>query len=241
VGGGLTGRPLTCPDFEGIGCTNDIDIFECTGISECIECIGEAAVDQAIALYYADLEPTDPVAEATLNKCQQAIGKTTSKYLLAKEKALLKCWDKRYKGLHSAVCPDINGDPVTEKDAVKAAQKIAKAESKKIAKICKACGGDDQLCDATVLPVNPGAPTFTGSGGGDDFSLDDILAGAGPFNCPSVTVPAGPSRPATLCGNAMATLADLVYCLDCVTEFKVDCIDPNRIDQAFLTYPSECQ
>jgi hypothetical protein len=243
IGGGLAGRPDTCPDFESSGCTNAIDIFECTGIAACIECVGEAAVDQAIALYYADLEPTDPVAEAALNKCQQAIGKTVSKYLLAKEKALQKCWDKRYKNLHTAVCPDINGDPATEKDAVKAGEKIAKAESKKIAKICKACGGEDKLCDDTVTPINPGAPTFPGSGGmglDADFTLDDILAGSGPFNCPSVTVPAGPSRPATLCGGTITTLADLIRCLDCVTEFKVDCVDPNRLHEEFLAYPSEC-
>jgi hypothetical protein len=243
VGGGLAGRPDVCPDFESSGCTNPIDLFACTGISDCIECVASAAVEQAIDLYYADLEPTDPVTEADLNKCQQAIGKTTSKYLLAKEKTLLKCWDKRYKGLHDDVCPDVAGDPVLEKDIVKAGQKIAKAESKKIAKLCKACGGDDQLCDNDVFPINPGVAMVPGSGGigiDADFTLDDILAGAGPFNCPSVTVPAGPSRPATLCGVPMATLADLVRCLDCVTEYKVDCLDPNRLHQSFLAYPSEC-
>jgi hypothetical protein len=242
VGGGLAGRPETCPDFETSGCTNPIDVFECTGIATCIECVGEKAVDEAIDLYYADLEPTDPVTQVALNKCQQAIGKTVSKYLLAKEKALLKCWDKRYKGLHTAVCPDINGNPVTEKDAVSAATKIAKAESKKIAKICKACGGEEKACDDVVATVNPGVPAIGGTGGTGvdaDFTADDIL-GTGPFNCPAVTVPPGPSRPAVACGGPIVTLADLIFCLDCVTEYKVDCLDPNRIDQAFIGYPSQC-
>jgi hypothetical protein len=243
VGGALAGRPEICPDFEGNGCTNAIDLLECTGIADCIECIGEAAVDEAIALYYADLEDADPVAQAALNKCQQTIGKSVSKYLLAKEKALQKCWDARYNKKHTVACPDINASPITAKDAVKAGEKIAKAESKKIAKICKACGGADKLCDGFVTPVNPGTPTLGGSGGSGpdaDFTADDILVGAGPFACPNVTVPAGPSRAAVPCGGTIATLADLIFCLDCVTEYKVDCVDPNRIDEAFISYPAEC-
>lgn len=236
IGGGLAGRPATCPNFESGTCTNTIGIFTCTGIATCIECIGNAAVDQAIDLYYAGLEPTDPVLNVTLNKCQQAIGKTVSKFLLAKEKALQKCWDARLKGKHTGTCPDFAA--ASGSSPKKAADSIAKAEGKKIATICKACGGEEKLCDNAVTPVNPGTPIVAGSGGTGvdaDFTADDILAGSGPFNCPSVSVPGGPS-----CGGVMVTLADVIFCLDCVTEYKVDCLDPNRVPETFAGYPIEC-
>jgi hypothetical protein len=241
VGGGLAGRPATCPDFENTGCTNAIDVFTCTGVSTCIECIGNAAVDEAIDLYYDDLEPSDPVTQEALNKCQQAIGKAVSKYLQAKDKVLQKCWDARLNLKHSDVCPDASAAITTK--AKKAADAIAKAEGKKITAICKACGGDEQLCDNAVGTINPGAPSFPGSGGtgiNADFTAADIFAGSGPFPCPAVTVPAVPSRPAVSCSFNMVTLADVILCLDCVTEYKADCLDPNRIPESFVAYPTEC-
>src|SRR4051794_35199796 len=40
----------TCPNFETAGCTNAIS--NCTGVGDCLACVDEAAVDQAISLYY---------------------------------------------------------------------------------------------------------------------------------------------------------------------------------------------
>ena len=239
VGGGLAGRPTTCPDFESSGCTNAIDVFTCTGIADCLECIGNAAVDESIDFSYANLEPSTP--STTINDCQRAIGKAVAKYLRDKDKALLKCWDGRLNAKHTQLCPDAGaalGSP-----AKKAADAIAKAEGKKITAICKACGGDEQLCDDAVSTVNPGAPTFVGTGGtgiNADFTPNDILAGPGPFSCPAVTVPPVPSRPAIFCGATINTLADLIYCFDCLTEYKADCLDPNRIPESFVAYPSQC-
>ena len=45
------GSVPNCPDFESSGCTNAI--ADCTDITTCLECIDNAAVDQAIDLYYA--------------------------------------------------------------------------------------------------------------------------------------------------------------------------------------------
>src|SRR5690348_10599297 len=38
-----------CPSFENGSCTNAV--HNCNDIADCLECIGEAAVDQAISLY----------------------------------------------------------------------------------------------------------------------------------------------------------------------------------------------
>ena len=86
---------------------------------------------------------------------------------------------------------------------------IDKAELKKQTGICKACGGDDQACD--------------GSG---DFS-PALIGFSG--NCPAVAA----------CGGPVTTLAQLVACVDCVTEFKVDCEVPLAVP-GFQPYPGMC-
>jgi hypothetical protein len=42
------------------------------------------------------------------------------------------------------------------------------------------------------------------------------------------------------CEQAVSTLADLVECLACTTEFEVDCVDRSRVP-AFDPYPCECR
>ena len=225
-----------CPNIEGGACAQPIGNADCTGIAECIDCMNQTAVDQAIALYYATLVPTDPVLEKDLHKCQLTIGKETAKYLVAKEKTLAKCWAARLKGKHSGECPNLAGNPVTEKDPVKAGEKIAKAEAKLIAKLCKACGGADADCDDVVPPVNPGTPVLGGTGG-TGLDADFTPAQIGIIACPDVTVPFG----GPTCHNpSMTTLAELVHCVDCVTEFKVDCLERAQSPE-FPPYPLECQ
>jgi hypothetical protein len=90
------GFPALCPTFEG-GCSSAVADRDCTGVTTCLECIGGAVVDQAIALYY-DVTPTDPKAARALNGCQQAIGKNAVKLFTARSKALLDCWSKVSKG-----------------------------------------------------------------------------------------------------------------------------------------------
>src|SRR5262249_14662895 len=99
-------------------------------------------------------------------------------------------------------------------DAAKAAPAIAKAESKKRAGICKACGGADRSC-----------------GGGDDLTPAQIGFAS---SCPNVTIPGGSS-----CAHAIGTVQDIVDCVDCVTEFKADCLDALTVPE-LKSYPSEC-
>src|SRR5207237_137108 len=54
-----------CPDFENHGCNNAITncggvTSNGQGITDCLVCIDEAAVDQAMNLYYDNLQPTTP-------------------------------------------------------------------------------------------------------------------------------------------------------------------------------------
>ncbi|MBI3767895.1 MAG: hypothetical protein HY271_05285 [Deltaproteobacteria bacterium] len=189
-----------CPNIEGGNCTNPI--ANCDDVSQCLLCVGETAVDQAITLYYGDfdLATSDP----TVVKCQRAIGKDTTKFLVTKSKALQKCEDQVLSGAIAGPCPD----------AAKAAPTIAKAESKKRAGICRACGGADGAC-----------------GGGNDLTPTQIGFAA---NCPNVTIPGGAS-----CAHAIATLQDIVDCVDCVSEFNDDCLDPLSVP-AIKSYPNEC-
>ncbi|MEO6026730.1 MAG: hypothetical protein ABIR79_07695, partial [Candidatus Binatia bacterium] len=53
-------------------------------------------------------------------------------------------------------------------------------------------------------------------------------------HCPAVTIPGG-----SACGGPINTMQDIVDCVDCVTEFKVDCEVPLAIP-GFQAYPGEC-
>src|SRR5438067_1262160 len=100
-------------------------------------CISEAAIDQAIGLYYGALVPSASTskdkAEKALNKCQVTLGKEATKFLVAKSKSLAKCWSAVNKA-GSGQCPD-----------GVAAAAIAAADSKKQIAIKKACQGPDRL------------------------------------------------------------------------------------------------
>jgi hypothetical protein len=206
------GWPAACPDFESSSCNNLIS--NCNDVSDCLECINDVAVDQAIALYYASLQQGQFGTNSVTNKCQQAIGKATAKFLQAKSKALQKCWDARLKGLHNNACP-VPGDG-------KAAATILNAETKKVQAICKACGGPDKLCDNNAdLSPNPDIGFVTTC----------------PSVCNAVTTPAAC---ATTCGAPIVVLSDLVTCVDCMTEFKVDCMDALAVPEFVSPLPAEC-
>ena len=189
----------TCQNLENGGC-NDA-IATCGDVATCVLCLNEAAVDQAIGLYY-DAFTSGP--SASVEKCQRAIGKETTKFFDAKRRALAKCEDAVLSGASSGPCPD-----------ARASMLISKAETTKVAKLCNACGGADQTC-----------------GGGDDPTPAEIgFVG----NCPAVDPPGA----APACGHAITTVADIVQCVDCVTEFKVDCIAAADAPSTGA-YPAEC-
>lgn len=220
------GWPAACPNLEG---NPDPDcsaaLTDCGDIAACIGCIGEAAVDQAIALYYDSLAPSS--AGSLLNRCQDAIGRASARFVVARDKSIAKCWDARLAGKHAGICPDATA-PVGSAPQ-KAITAIAKAEAKAITAMCKACGGNDQKCDQAVATLH-GSP-IPGSGGADDFTPATI--GFLPA-CPLVKVPGN-----AFCGQPVATLADLVECVDCVSAFKVACMDRARVP-SFEPYPCEC-
>src|SRR6185369_1113112 len=149
------------PNFEGGTCNNAITTG--ASVATCLNCIATAAVAQAMDLYYANL--TNAGSNSDLIKCQTTIGKETTKFLQAKEKLLGNCRKGIDKGTGTAPCP-IPGDG-------KAGPKIAKAESKKVSKICKACGSES-LDGATCTGpgFSPGTIGFVNT-------------------CPAVVVPGG--------------------------------------------------
>jgi hypothetical protein len=204
------GYPSVCQNVEGGSCNNAIS--HCGDIAQCQQCLADAATDQTNALYHADLIPTDPKVQKVTNACQQAISKEAAKFLQAKSKALVTCWDQRLLGKHSDVCPD-GSNPDPKSAPRKAFDAIAKAEATKVKNICKACGGADKLCDG-VADVPVASIGFTPT-------------------CTNVQVPGGQN-----CGGigAVSTVDKLVQCVDCVTEYHVDVLD----GAAHWEFPSTC-
>jgi len=86
------GAVAACPNFEGGSCSGPI--ADCSGIVDCITCVDEAAVDQAISLYYGTQSTEEINVKSPAAKCQRTLGKETVKFLRAKSKALQKCWDE---------------------------------------------------------------------------------------------------------------------------------------------------
>lgn len=191
------------------GCSSEIAERDCGGIATCLGCIGGAAVDQAIALYYG-VTPADPKAAKALNKCQRAIGKSAVKLFTAKSKVLQSCWDKVSSGKIPGPCPD----------AAKAEPALAKATSEVESAIATACCGKNKTCNL--------------ADGGVDADFDPITDVGFPTSCDSVTVPGR-----TSCDGTITDMQSLIDCVDCVTEFKVDCVDRSAVP-ALATYPAEC-
>ena len=131
-----------CPGFAGGGCV--APITDCNDVVDCLQCVGGAAVDQAIGLAYGAL--TLPASGGALAKCQVAIGKQLARFLTTRMKTLAKCEQGVLAGKIVGPCPD-----------TRAATKIAKAATQLRVALCAACGGADKAC-----------------GGGDDPSLAAI-------------------------------------------------------------------
>ncbi len=144
-----------CPDFRGQGCTNTIS--DCTDIGVCVACIGHDAVNLPNEHYYDLLNPLEFTTGSDVNKCQIAIGKAGTKYLQTKSKLLRSCWANVLAGKtgFTAPCPDTDAKTIT---------KLAQAEQKKVAAICKACGagGDDDENGACDLPGSAFTPAQIG-------------------------------------------------------------------------------
>ncbi len=145
----------TCPNFEGGAC--DGGITDCGDIADCLLCVGDAAVDQAVDLYFGDLSAS---TDSNVERCQREIGKSAVKAFRAETKALQKCADARMKSGGGGSCPD-----------PKAQALITRARAKAITKICQTCGGDDGVCGGTgdltpaTIGFAPTCPSVTIPGG----------------------------------------------------------------------------
>jgi hypothetical protein len=153
----------TCPGFAGAACAS-LPIASCADIPLCLECIGDAAVEQTVDLYFDAFVATDPSAQRELNLCQLHINRGTKLFMKARSKALARCWSRVVKGTATAPCP-VPGDGAAQ-------PAIDRAEIAKVRRICDLCGGSDDLC-----------------GGGDDLALSDI---GFPGTCPFVGTCGGP-------------------------------------------------
>jgi hypothetical protein len=200
-----------CPDLRGQGCTNPIN--DCNDIGTCVACIGHEAVNRANELYYDLLVPDEFATGSAVNACQIAIGKATTTFLRTKAKLLQTCWGKVLAGTPGFVSPCPDTDAAT-------LDKLAVAEQKKIDAICKACGagGDEDKNNLCDLP-----PGFSPAAIG--FEPD----------CPDDTVPSS-GMP---CGAVVDSLGALIACVDCVTEFEIDCTTDLAVP-ALTSYPAEC-
>ena len=204
----------TCPDLRGHGCTNAI--ADCDDIGTCIACIGHEAVNQANELAYDLLNPAEFATGSPVNKCQIAIGKATTKFLQTKSKLLRTCWSKVL-----AAKPGFTSPPGCPDTDAKTVANLVKAEQKKIAAICKACGAGGDADGNGVCDLPGGAFTPAAIG----FEPD----------CPDMTVPGA----ATSCMATITDLGALIACVDCVTEFAVDCSAALTVP-SLLPYAAEC-
>lgn len=136
----------SCPGLETAVCSNSID--DCNGVVDCVDCVGQAAVDQAVVLSYGSLNPS--AVGTDLNRCQAAIGKNMARLFAIRAQALAKCEDKLLSGVQAGPCPD----------AAKTLPKLARAADKLQVAICKACGGLDRNCGTAddITPAMIGFP-----------------------------------------------------------------------------------
>ena len=206
------GWPSQCPDLEGMLQQYCVSPFATDGAANRGTCLAICVARPAIKqiMDLYYLNLAASAGNADLIKCQRAIGKETTKFFVAKTSILAKCRKAVDQNKGTLPCPN-PGDG-------KAQAAITNAEAKKVGKICQACGSTS-TDGVTCVPggFTPAQIGFAGT-------------------CPSVTVPFG--GPA--CGGAIATLSDLVRCVDCITEFKADCLDAvMRPDQAG-SFPAEC-
>jgi hypothetical protein len=242
-----------CLNFESGSngsCTNDIR--DCGDVADCVECIANAAVDQHVgSLLFDSFDPTKFYLSSgnvtrVERRCQRTVAQESVKFLQKKQRLLQKCWDSKLQGKTGYVdadpCPDTDPTPGTGGDN-KTVSKIKALELKKIDKICRKCGGagDDDAdgqCDEEGAIVSSGV----------SINLDDIVTL--PFECPEVMVPPNAVHPSGWdCGAIgspapnITTVQEYIECIDCVTEFKVDCMSDAGVGDgnpaAGIDYPGD--
>jgi hypothetical protein len=188
----------TCPNLGGGACQNPL--VDCGDIIDCVQCGGDRAVDQTIAVAYGDLNLAN--SGPAIERCQRAIGKKASLFFNGVSKALQKCEEGVIKGQLSGECPAASAS-VTDK--------IARLTSNLREGICAGCGGVDQICgglqDITAMQIGfpSECPAVTVPGGTacgapitDLFSIADCVVCLATFDShclDALTVPGIRSYP----------------------------------------------
>jgi hypothetical protein len=202
-----------CPNETGLtGSCGSILIKTKDDEGACLACLAEHNAKELFdsVIYGSAIAP----ANKTIGKCQSTTGKSVLGFYKAKSKALQKCHDGVLKGKIVGACPD-----------QKATDAIAKAESKKVASITKACCGPDKTCggatcSASTPPVmcmggtNDGKPCSPSCAGGANVGVActvdsqcpaSTCTGSGDAQCPAgtcVSTAAGqPCEAPTDCGR----------------------------------------
>jgi hypothetical protein len=247
----------TCMNLEdgSFGhCVNEI--HDCTDVGDCLACVIDVGLEQAVdGLLYDRFNPAsffpNNAAEPGRSrlKCVATIAEEGQRFLLAKQKILGKCWDRKLARDFAAVsqaevCPDadLSGASVA---------KIQRAAWKATARICRKCGGGndadrDNLCDAVLAPVR-GLP----------MDVPDLFET--PFACPALVVPLNELHDGSeavawpagrscglIGGGAVTTLQQVIDCIACVLELKAECLSFAALGGGSagasenMSYPAEC-
>lgn len=154
----------SCPNIQSGACHGAL--ADCDDVAQCVSCIDQSAIDQAI-----DLATGTPAPTAEALSCQREIARSLSKVVRADAKAHGKCIDRVLKG-GGGSCPDAT-----------ALAGVQRARSKFVVKVCQRCGGPDRICgggnDVAPATVGFGAscPSVTVPGGrACGGTIDDMAA-----------------------------------------------------------------
>ena len=127
-----------CPNVRDGDCSNSI--AHCGDVAECLSCIGQTSVDDAIALPYDSLVAHPLTSE--VGRCQATIGRGVARYFDASAGALANCEQRALDGKVAGTCPDTQ----------KATPRLVRAGEKLVNRICGACGSGDDLCGGDDTP-----------------------------------------------------------------------------------------
>ncbi|HXJ35853.1 MAG TPA: hypothetical protein VMS22_17615 [Candidatus Eisenbacteria bacterium] len=186
----------SCPGLIGSSdpaCTTPIT--SCSDIGTCIECVAFGSAERSLAPVYPASTPAKKVA-----RCSRTIGKETGKLLFTRANIIANCLGDRLLGHHHDDCPNEGSTKL-----------LQQAAARRVAAICKACGGRDHQCD-----------------GADDVAPPDLGFAD---TCPGTSVG---------CPPHVDSMRKLVECLDCSTTTSSDCADAVAAPAAG-TYPDACQ
>lgn len=186
-----------------LDCSNacSVTLFDASSVSSCVACIGEAAVEQLLKVYYGGIDA--PSGDKGVLKCQQTLGKAAAKHFATVRKTLQKCEDAALKGGGSP-CPD-----------AKAASKISGSEAKVVDAVNKSCP-DSVFAEAFNLPtlasrvngVDAGCSSGSGSAAAVAEAVGCVTEGNGDCATDFSVGRALACNPVGLCGDGVIQVGE---------------------------------